>query len=246
MIKLIEKITCLYSYTKFHSRVMDRWTTQTPLIALFAVNEWIPFSFRCIYWRCLIFRPHRRSWNWRNTFFNLFTLLRFTLLICCLLCSVVLIVFSSVRCSWIFDVFMDLSWAEHVFLCIDFRTADTEMLVLFVLQVTQASFHSIEKLEFYPLWYDTIDRHGMWQKLRVYGVGGKLYKALESFYVDSRACVRVGNDVSDWFPVNVGLRQGCAMSPWSFNVYMDGVVREVNVWVLGKGLELLSANGGWF
>ena len=31
-----------------------------------------------------------------------------------------------------------------------------------------------------------------------------------------------------------------------FNVYMDGVVREVNVRMLGKGLELLSANGGWF
>ena len=28
------------------------------------------------------------------------------------------------------------------------------------------------------------------------------------------------------------------------NVYRDGVVREVNAWVLGKGLELLSANGG--
>ena len=28
------------------------------------------------------------------------------------------------------------------------------------------------------------------------------------------------------------------MSPWLFNVYMDGVVREVNVRVLGKGLEL--------
>ena len=47
-----------------------------------------------------------------------------------------------------------------------------------------------------------------------------------------------------WFPVNVGLRQGCVMSPWLFNVYMDGVVREVNVRVLQKGLELLSANSG--
>ena len=39
------------------------------------------------------------------------------------------------------------------------------------------------------------------------------------------------------------------MSPWLFNVYklyVDGVVREVNVRVLGKGLELLSANGGRF
>ena len=45
----------------------------------------------------------------------------------------------------------------------------------------------------------------MWQMLRVYGVGGKLLKAVQSFYVDSRVCVRVGNDVSEWFLVNVGL-----------------------------------------
>ena len=72
--------------------------------------------------------------------------------------------------------------------------------------------------------YDTIDRNGMWKMLRVYGVGGKSLKAVQSFYVDSRACVRVGNDMSIWFKVNVGLRRGCVMSPWLFNVYMDGVV----------------------
>ena len=52
----------------------------------------------------------------------------------------------------------------------------------------------------------------MWQMLRVYGVGEKLLKAVQSFYVDRRACVRVGNDVSEWFKVNVGLRQGCVKS----------------------------------
>ena len=37
------------------------------------------------------------------------------------------------------------------------------------------------------------------------------------------------------------------MSAWSFNIYMDGVVEEgVYVRVLGKGLELLSTNGGRF
>ena len=66
------------------------------------------------------------------------------------------------------------------------------------------------------------------------------------FFIDSRACIRVGNDLSEWFAVNVGLRQGCMMSPWLFNVYMNGVVREVIVRVLGKGLELLCANGGRF
>ena len=44
----------------------------------------------------------------------------------------------------------------------------------------------------------------------------------------------MGNDASEWFPVNVRLRQGYVTSPWLFNVNMDGVVREVNVRVLGK------------
>ena len=34
----------------------------------------------------------------------------------------------------------------------------------------------------------------------------------EDVYVDSKACVRVGMDVSEWFRVNVGLIQGCVMS----------------------------------
>ena len=60
--------------------------------------------------------------------------------------------------------------------------------------------------------YDTIDRHSMWQILRMYGVGEKLLKSVQSFYVDSRACFRVGNDVNEWFLVNVGLGQGGVFS----------------------------------
>ena len=61
---------------------------------------------------------------------------------------------------------------------------------------------------YYEMAYDTIDRHGMWQMLRVYGVGGKVLTVVQSFYVDSRAWVLVGMDVSEWFPVNVELIQG--------------------------------------
>ena len=39
--------------------------------------------------------------------------------------------------------------------------------------------------------YDTINWHGMWQMLRVYGVGIKLLKAVQSFYVDSRMCLQI-------------------------------------------------------
>ena len=85
--------------------------------------------------------------------------------------------------------------------------------------------------------YDRIDRVALWQVLRMYGVGGKLLKGVQSFYVNSRACVRVGKEVSEWFPVRVGLRQGCVMSPWLFNLFMDGVVREVYARSMRAGVE---------
>ena len=59
---------------------------------------------------------------------------------------------------------------------------------------------------------------------RVYVVGAKLLKEVQSFYVNSTAYVRVGMNVSELFWVNIGLRQCCVMSPWLFNVYMDRVV----------------------
>ena len=46
-------------------------------------------------------------------------------------------------------------------------------------------------------YYYTIDQNGMWQMLRVFRVEGKLLKAVQSLYVDSRACVSVGMDVSE-------------------------------------------------
>ncbi len=45
--------------------------------------------------------------------------------------------------------------------------------------------------------------------LKLYGLGGILLNAVKSFYVNSK----VGNSVSDWFPVRGGLREGCVISP---------------------------------
>ena len=42
----------------------------------------------------------------------------------------------------------------------------------------------------------------MWNVLRIYGIGGRLLRGVKSLYVGSKACVRVGNEVSEWFPVS--------------------------------------------
>ena len=66
----------------------------------------------------------------------------------------------------------------------------------------------------------------MWNVVRLYGIGGKLLRGVKSLCVGSKACVRVGNEESEWFPVRVGLRQGCVMLSWLFNLYIDVVVKR--------------------
>ena len=60
--------------------------------------------------------------------------------------------------------------------------------------------------------YDRVDRDALWQVLRLYRVGGWQLKAVQSLYVDSDTCVRIGGEVSKWYSVNVVVRQSCIMS----------------------------------
>ncbi len=88
--------------------------------------------------------------------------------------------------------------------------------------------------------YDRVDRKGLWDTLRVYGVGGQLLEGLRSFYENASTFVRVNGELSESFSVEVSVRQGCVMSPRLFNIYMDGCIKEMKgrVWDLGARLDL--------
>ena len=67
----------------------------------------------------------------------------------------------------------------------------------------------------------------------MYDVGGKLLNGIKSRYVNNLGCVRVKGE-SECFKINSGVRQGCIVSPWLFNVYMDAAMKEVKI---GRGEE---------
>ena len=75
--------------------------------------------------------------------------------------------------------------------------------------------------------YHRVDRETMWCVLGMYGINGQLLKAVQYLYEKSEACVRVCREEGEWFEVGVGLRQGCVMSPWLFNLFMDAAMKEV-------------------
>ena len=91
-----------------------------------------------------------------------------------------------------------------------------------------AAFMDLEKA------YDRVDREAFWNVLRIYGAGGQLLGK-----------VRVEGDFPESFPVEMGVRQGCVMAPWLFNIFMDGCMKDMKVKVGNVGARLKMDGGGW-
>ncbi len=63
-------------------------------------------------------------------------------------------------------------------------------------------------------------------------------KGIKAFYREANACVRVGGEFSERFAVEMGVRQGCVMSPWLFNIFMKGCMRKMKSKVVNAGAKL--------
>ena len=74
--------------------------------------------------------------------------------------------------------------------------------------------------------YDKVWREDMWRTLATHGVSGRLLRAVKALYENSKARVRVEDELTECFEVRQGVRQGCPLSPWLFNVFLDMVARE--------------------
>ena len=75
--------------------------------------------------------------------------------------------------------------------------------------------------------YDTVPHEGLFRKLELQGVRGRMLTFLRSVYACSRICVRSGDapfQFSKSFPLERGLRQGCPASPILFNVFINDVL----------------------
>ena len=70
--------------------------------------------------------------------------------------------------------------------------------------------------------------------------GDELLSGVESMCVDGSACVGVKGGVGERFGMDGEVRQGCVVSPWLFNVYMDGVVRDLGMGMGGRGVGFLE------
>ncbi len=68
---------------------------------------------------------------------------------------------------------------------------------------------------------------------------------VKAFYRDINACVNVKGEMGECFKIKAGLRQRCVMSPWLFNIFMDGVIREIKAKIVNIGIEMRIDNAKW-
>jgi len=78
--------------------------------------------------------------------------------------------------------------------------------------------------------FDTIWRKALWKMLRAIGIDPRFVNIIENLYKNTGVLLLinvVNLQVTKWFKVKVGVRQGCLLSPILFNIFLDYVMDEL-------------------
>jgi hypothetical protein len=90
--------------------------------------------------------------------------------------------------------------------------------------------------------YDTTFREGVWRRLLEVGINGKLWRVIRNLYAVVESCVLLGDTRTDWFAVELGLRQGDPPSPIFYIVFIDGLIREIKKLPVGVVIGDMKVN----
>ena len=61
--------------------------------------------------------------------------------------------------------------------------------------------------------YDRVWRDGLWKALFEEGIRGKMWRVLKSLYKSTLSKILLGQDETEYFEIEAGVRQGCVLSP---------------------------------
>ena len=75
--------------------------------------------------------------------------------------------------------------------------------------------------------FDTIWRNALWKMLEGIGVNPKIINIIKYIYENTQCAVMIDGNLTDWFSVLVGVRQGCILSPMLFNIFLEFIMDEL-------------------
>ena len=74
--------------------------------------------------------------------------------------------------------------------------------------------------------FDCVDHNKLWKILKEMEIPYHLICLLRNLYAGQEATVRTGHGTTDWFQIGKGVRQGCILSPYLFNLYTEYIMRH--------------------
>ena len=77
--------------------------------------------------------------------------------------------------------------------------------------------------------FDYVDHNKLWKILKDIGTPDHLTCLLRNPYAVQEATVRTGHGTTDWFQIGKGVRQGCILSPWVFDLYAEYIMRNAGL-----------------
>ena len=77
--------------------------------------------------------------------------------------------------------------------------------------------------------FDYVDHHKLCKILKEMGIPNHLPCLLRNLYAGQEATVRTGHGTTDWFQIGKGEHQGCILSPSSFNLYAEYIMRNAGL-----------------
>ena len=72
--------------------------------------------------------------------------------------------------------------------------------------------------------FDCVDHNQLCKILKEMGIPDHLTCLLRNLHACQEATVRTGHGTTDWFQIRKGVRQGCILSPWLFNLYAEYIM----------------------
>ena len=77
--------------------------------------------------------------------------------------------------------------------------------------------------------FDCVHNHKLWKILKEMGIPDHLTCFLRNLYAGQEATVRTGHGTTGWFQTGKGVRQGCILSPYLFNLHAEYIVRNAGL-----------------
>uniref|UniRef100_A0A803SLN7 Reverse transcriptase domain-containing protein n=1 Tax=Anolis carolinensis TaxID=28377 RepID=A0A803SLN7_ANOCA len=77
--------------------------------------------------------------------------------------------------------------------------------------------------------FDCVDHNKLWHVLGGLGIPSPLVCLLRNLYKDQVATVRIDHGTTDWFQIGKGVRQGCILLPFLFNLYAEYIMQHAGL-----------------